>query len=73
MGKCWEAKLTGRGIGQMIASMLESSEQESECCAWGGVIEEDYAWAVVGDLRTMTEGASEPELIFVDEGELFYE
>ena len=68
-----QTKLTGRGIGQMLGSMLkdavgiENVTEEPGYRIWQGCIGEDYAWAIAGG----TQGT--PELIMVDEGELFYE
>lgn len=67
-----QSKLTGRGIGQLVGQMLGSEEAEV-LTNWQGVMEEDYAWAVVSCPQA---AAGEPdvlELVMVDEGELFYE
>ncbi|MBE5881465.1 MAG: 4'-phosphopantetheinyl transferase superfamily protein [Lachnospiraceae bacterium] len=59
-----EAKLSGRGIGQLLENVKNNTE------LWQGILEEEYAWAVAWYLEP--EGPSR-QLILVDEGELFHE
>lgn len=67
-----EAKLTGRGIGQMVSQMLGNEESDS-LMIWQGMLEEEYAWAVAA-YPEATDGKQEGmEVIIVDGGELFYE
>jgi len=67
-----ETKLTGRGITQLLGRML-GSEEADVLKIWQGMLEEDYAWAVVSCPEA---AADEPEClkpVIVDGGELFYE
>lgn len=74
-------KLSGRGIGQLLEKVIENvteapekkSEAEPEqIVLWQGTFEE-YAWAVAcyteGEEKTPGE---EVQMVFVEEGELFY-
>lgn len=67
-----QTKLTGRGIGQLLGRML-GSEEADMLKIWQGILEDDYAWAVVSYPEA---AADEPEClepVLVDGGELFYE
>lgn len=67
-----ETKLTGRGIGQLLGQMLGNGKADT-LKRWQGLLEDDYAWAVVSYPEA---AADEPEClepVIVDGGELFYE
>lgn len=82
-----QTKLTGQGIGQMLGTVPRDSGDEKSILSeeknyymWQGMIEADYAWAVVSypaqtdglrGLQGVIGDALQP--IMVDGGELFYE
>lgn len=72
-----EAKLTGRGIGQLLGRMLkengEEVPEEEIYGVWKGELNRDYAWAVTGYREDVCDEPDALSPIMVDEGELFYE
>ena len=67
-----ETKLTGRGIGQLLGQML-GDEKAAELTVWQGMLEEEYAWAVVS-YPELTAGEPEDlEPVIIEVGELLYE
>nr|MBQ8253812.1 4'-phosphopantetheinyl transferase superfamily protein [Lachnospiraceae bacterium] len=72
------AKLTGRGIGQMLSVLVRKMEGKETADAqeyhlWQGVIDEDYAWAVACEPEMAGKETDVLEPVMADEGELFYE
>lgn len=77
---CKEAatKLTGRGIGQLLGERLPAEKEGGKANGdnyriWHGMLDEDYAWAVVSYLEAAAKEPEVPEPVIVDGGELFYE
>ena len=77
---CKEAatKLTGRGIGQLLGEMLPAEKEGDNANGdnyriWQGMLDEDYAWAVVSYPEAATDEPEVMEPVIVDGGELFYE
>ncbi len=82
-----QTKLTGRGIGQMLGTAPRDNGDEKSILSeekkyhiWQGMIDADYAWAVVSypgqtDGVTGSQGVIGDALqpVMVDGGELFYE
>lgn len=73
-----EAKLTGRGMEQMMERLLKNitqdrPEEERKYRIWQGGIDEEYVWAVAGYPEATEEEPEHLEPLVVDEGELFYE
>lgn len=65
-----KAKLTGRGMGQMLEERRTDSGGQ-EYCLWQGLLGEEYAWTVAAFAEDCVEKDVHPYV--VDEGELFYE
>ena len=72
-----EAKLTGRGIGQLLGRMLKGNDEEASgeeiYGVWQGELDEAYAWAVAGYREEVLCEPNTLRPVMVDEGEVFYE
>lgn len=75
-----ETKLTGRGIGELLAGVPGNGEKERaqgnknmQYRMWQGMLDEEHAWAVASCPEVTTEEPESLTPVFVDGGELFYE
>ncbi len=71
-----KAKLTGRGMGQMLEERCMDSRSQ-EYCLWNGMLGKEYAWTVVAFAEDCMDkddaGICGLHPYVVNEGELFYE